>query len=337
MIRNSTNLKIGVLGLPNIGKSQLFNILTNSNVPSENYPFCTISPNEAKAQVPNEKFNSLIKQYTPKSSIPSFLSIIDIAGLVRGASSGQGLGNEFLSNVKNVDGLFHLIRAFKDDNVTHVEDFVDVHRDCDIIMNELRIKDLDFIDKLNLKKISKRECTVVDRIRGLIGNEKSIQFENWSNEEIIFINNLKLLSVKPVVYLLNCGIDDYCNGIDVSFNEKQAILYSGILEEDLSIMDVDERKEYLKHLSGVYKKEIKSAIPGIIKSGYDALGLIDYHTASENIVQSWTIQKGTCAGKAGNAIHSDFEVKFRSCTVNGITMGKDYVVQDGDVMVFNLK
>jgi len=219
--RPSNNLKAGIVGLPNVGKSTFFNVLTNSSAPAENYPFCTIEPEEARVVVPDERLDWLVEQYKPKSIVPASLTVMDIAGLVKGAAEGQGLGNAFLSHVKAVDAIFHMVRAFDNGEIVHVEGEVNPIRDLEIIHEELRLKDMEFLNKRKAdyekkgiargaNKELKEEFDILLKVIECVEDQKTdARFGDWNNRDIEFLNTLQLLTAKPVVYLVNISQEDY--------------------------------------------------------------------------------------------------------------------------------
>ncbi|KAJ3055441.1 Obg-like ATPase [Rhizophlyctis rosea] len=338
--RPGNNLKMGIVGLPNVGKSSFFNALTNSAVPSENFPFCTIDPSEARVAVPDPRFDWLCDFYKPSSKVPAYLTVIDIAGLVKGAAEGQGLGNAFLSHIRAVDGIFHLCRAFDDSDVIHVEGDLDPVRDLEIIHNELRLKDEEFLSKqvdargreVNRlgkggsaqDKAKKEEFEILSKIAKWVCEDKrDVRDGEWNGKEIEIINTLQLITAKPVVYLCNLSERDYIRKknkwlpkikawIDTHHPGDLLIPYSGSFENKLSGMIEDERTELLKQLQVTHEvpQPVTSVLPKIIVAGYNALQLIYFFTGGPDEVRAWTIRKNTKAPQAAGTIHTDFEKAF---------------------------
>ncbi|KAM3584757.1 hypothetical protein VKS41_003562 [Umbelopsis sp. WA50703] len=368
--RPSNNLRIGVVGMPNIGKSSLFNALTSSAVAAENYPFCTIDPEEARVTVPDERFDWLCKQYNPEKKTPAFLTVIDIAGLVRGAASGAGLGNAFLSHVRSVDAVYHLVRAFDNDDIQHVEDVVDPARDLEIIHEELRLKDEETLEKIigDLSKSSakggttekaKKNLETAERAAQLLAEGSDIRKVEWSNSEIEFINTLHLLTAKPMIYIANVSENDFSNqSASKRLNEVKRwvkqnnpgdpiLPVSVAIESKLGTMSTQEQNEYAK-VTGY-----QSQLERIILGGYSCLNLIHYFTAGPGEVRAWTVRNNTKAPQAAGVIHTDFErgfimaevMKFDDLKKLGsetsvkaagkyLQKGKDYKVEDGDIIYF---
>ncbi|KAI8091194.1 GTP-binding protein YchF, partial [Gilbertella persicaria] len=372
--RPSNNLKIGVVGLPNVGKSTFFNALTNASAAAENYPFCTIDPEESRVAVPDERFDWLCQHYKPAKEIPAFLTVIDIAGLVKGAASGAGLGNAFLSHIKAVDAIFHVVRAFDEADVIHVEGELDPVRDLDIIREELRLKDEEFLAKQSTElntavrrlgnggnaqdKAKKEEAAIVTKVYEYVQSGKDVRHGTWSNKEIEVINGLHLITAKPVIYLANLSEKDFLRKknkwlpkikgwIDTNSPGDIMIPYSGAYEYRLSLAEPEEKEAIQKELSA------PSVLPKIIVQGYAALQLIYYFTGGPDEVRAWTVRKNTKAPGAAGVIHSDFERGFIMAEVmkydalkelgsesavkaagKYMQKGKDYVVEDGDIIYF---
>ncbi|VDN02139.1 unnamed protein product [Thelazia callipaeda] len=366
MGRIGTNLKMGILGVPNVGKSTFFNVLTKSQAQAENFPFCTIDPNESRVPVNDNRFDWLVEHFKPASRVPAFLNVVDIAGLVKGASEGQGLGNAFLSHVSACDALFHLCRAFDDDNVTHVEGEVNPVRDLEIIQNELYQKDLQYlegaIDKLEKvvirggDKSRKLEYDTLLKVQKLLEEKKQpVRLAFWNEKEVEVLNHHLLLTAKPIVYLINLSDSDYIRKknkwlskikawLDENDPHAVCIPFSGTLELKLMEMPEDERSVFLK------EQNTTSALDKIVKTGYKALQLEYFFTCGKDEVKAWTIQKGTKAPQAAGRIHTDFEKGFIMAEVSKVNdlmelgsenavkaagkyrqQGRNYVVEDGDV------
>jgi obg-like ATPase 1 len=330
--RPSNNLKIGIVGLPNVGKSSFFNVLSQTDLgKAANFPYATIDPEEARVPVPDPRFDWLCELYKPASRVPAHLTCIDIAGLTAGASTGAGLGNAFLSHVRAVDGIFQVVRAFDDAEVIHVEGDVDPTRDMEIIQNELRLKDIEWVQKQleTLKKTGrslgsssladkarKEEIATVEKVLKCVSEDKKdVRKGDWTNKEIDVVNGLSLLTAKPVTYLINLSERDYIRKknkwlprikawIDANNPGDPLIPFSVALEERLAPLSAEEKAEEEKNISAT------SALNKITQAGYTSLDLIRYFTCGPDEVRAWTIRKGTKAPQAAGVIHSDFENKF---------------------------
>eukprot|EP00878_Enallax_costatus_P002211 GHUV01002382.1.p1 GENE.GHUV01002382.1~~GHUV01002382.1.p1 ORF type:complete len:391 (+),score=115.49 GHUV01002382.1:141-1313(+) len=364
--RFRSNLKMGIVGMPNVGKSTLFNVLTKMGIPAENFPFCTIEPNQARVNVPDDRFNWLVETYKPKSAVSAFLDVVDIAGLVKGAAQGEGLGNAFLSHISAVDGIYHVCRAFEDPDVTHVEDRVDPVGDLDIIHSELRLKD---IERLNgilegfkkhrgaVTKEIKEEQDCAEKVLAWLQEDKDVRLGDWSAREIEILNSWQLLTAKPCVYLVNMSAKDYIRKknkfLPKIFEWVQAhggdpiIPFSGAFENEYAELPEDQREQWTKDQGA------PSALSKIITTGFKAIHLIYFFTAGADEVKCWQIRKGSKAPQAAGAIHTDFERGFICAEVMHYDElhelgsehavkaagkyrqeGKNYTVADGDIIFF---
>ena len=370
--RASNTLKMGLVGLPNVGKSTTFNTLSNLSVPAENYPFCTIEPTEAKIYIPDKRFDRLVDMYKPKSKVAASISIFDIAGLVAGASEGEGLGNAFLSHIQAVDGIYHMVRAFSNEEVIHNEGEVDPIRDMEIITNELFLKDLQHIDRLieELNRVIARKNNKPDveerdlllKCKDMLQvQKKPIRDGEYNGKEIEVLNKHLFMSAKPIVYLVNIGRDEYIKKKNKWLVKIQAwikengggpmIPFSAEFEQEVLANAGDPDKA--KRDAAATELGAQTMIHKIVNVGYKTLRLIHYFTAGEDEVKCWTIRDGTKAPGAAGVIHTDFEKGFICAEVmkfddldrlgsenevkaDGLYLqkGKEYEVLDGDVMYF---
>jgi GTP-binding protein YchF len=361
-------MKLGIVGLPNVGKSTLFNSLTKAGAESANYPFCTIDPNVGIVTVPDNRLDELAKLYDSEKILPAAIEFVDIAGLVKGASKGEGLGNKFLSNIREVDAIVHVVRCFDDTNVVHVDGSVDPLRDIETINLELIFSDIEILERriskstkaLKGDKSLAKEIEILKNLKANLEEEKSARnVEFSSEEEIKFVESLDLLTYKPVIYATNVTEDnladdgasnDYVQFVrDFAKKEgSEAFVICAKIEEEISELDEEERAMFLDDLG------IKDAgLEKLISASYSLLGLISYLTAGPKETRAWTITKGTKAPQAAGKIHTDFEkgfiraevVKYEDLIESGSytqakekglvgVEGKEYVVQDGDVVLF---
>lgn len=359
------NLKCGIVGLPNVGKSTLFNALSNAGAEAANFPFCTIDPNVGMVPVPDERLDVLSELVQPKQTMPASIEFVDIAGLVKGASEGKGKGNAFLSHIREVDLIIHVVRCFDDPDVIHVEGSIDPNRDIRIIEDELILKDLESVEKRveTLKKQAKsgdkkiaEMVNVTERLKGhLEEGESARTFEREQAEQEAF-RDLFLLSDKPVLYACNVAEEDLNTGNEcveqvrqiAEIHDDRVVMFCAKIEAEIAELDEDEKEMFLEEL-GVER----SGLDRLIRAAYENLGLITYFTAGPKEVRAWTISKGTKAPQAAGVIHTDFERGFiRAETISFEDYkelksekaakeagkmrqeGKDYVVKDGDVMLF---
>jgi len=361
-------MELGVVGLPNVGKSTLFNAITKAGAESANYPFCTIEPNVGVVAVPDKRLDVLGKMYHTQKITPASLKFVDIAGLVKGASKGEGLGNKFLANIRECDAILHVVRCFRDSNVTHVEGSVNPIRDIETINMELSFADLESINK-QIEKVAKKakqndkeaifELGVLNKLRDHLNEGKMAKSLFLAADELEYAKSLFLITIKPVIYA--CNIDeadiskpeDEIDGVkavkELAAREgSEVLVVSAKVEQELTELDDEERQMFLEDLGLT-----ESGLDKVIRLGYKILGQISYLTAGEKEVRAWTIVRGTKAPGAAGKIHTDFEKGFIKAEVvsyedlvsagsyvaakeaGKVRMeGKDYIVQDGDVMLF---
>jgi len=360
-------MKLGIVGLPNVGKSTLFNSLTKAGAESANYPFCTIDPNVGIVSVPDKRLKVLADLYNSEKITPAIIEFVDIAGLVKGASKGEGLGNQFLSHIREVDAIVHVVRCFEDSNIIHVEGSVDPQRDIETINLELIFSDLEVLER-RIAKTAKgakndkdlaKELELLERLKRHLEEGKPAKTLPAEEEEMKLISAYNLLTAKPVIYAANVSEEDYANDggdnayvktvREIAANENSEVfVISARIEQEMAELDDEERKIFLEEM-GLEE----SGLDKLIKASYRLLGLISYLTAGPKETRAWTIKAGTKAPQAAGKIHSDFEQGFiRAEIVNyddlvkcgsynaarekGLVRleGKDYVVQDGDVILF---
>ena len=360
-------MKLGIVGLPNVGKSTLFNALTNAGAESANYPFCTIEPNVGIVAVPDSRLDVLAEMYNPEKYTPAVIEFVDIAGLVRGASKGEGLGNKFLSHIREVDAILHVIRCFNDDNIIHVDGAIDPMRDLETINLELIFSDMEILERRmdRVRKAMKGDKTLATELEALekvyagLEEGKCARALDLSEDELNFIAEANLLTLKPIIYVANVSEDEA--GSEPTGNEMymklkahaesekaQVMAICAGIEAEIAELPAEEKAVFLEDL-GI----AESGLDRLIKASYTLLGLISYLTAGPKEVRAWTITKGTKAPQAAGKIHSDFERGFiraeivsyddlmKCGTINAAkeqglmrSEGKEYVIADGDIVLF---
>lgn len=361
-------MKLGIVGLPNVGKSTLFNSLTKAGAESANYPFCTIDPNVGIVTVPDARVDYLAEKYHSKKVIPAAIEFVDIAGLVKGASKGEGLGNQFLANIREVDAIVHVVRCFEDSNVVHVDGSIDPLRDIETINLELVFSDLEILER-RIAKVTKtarmdkeaaKELTFLEKVKAhLEEGQLAITLETENEDEDAWLATYNLLTAKPVIYAANVAEDDIADdGANNQYvqavreyaakQNSEVFVICAQIEEEISELDEDERKMFLEDLGLT-----ESGLEKLVRASYHLLGLMSFLTAGEDETRAWTIKIGTKAPQAAGKIHTDFERGFIKAEVvnyqdlldcgsyagareKGLVRmeGKEYVVQDGDVILF---
>ncbi|MDG2251519.1 MAG: redox-regulated ATPase YchF [Gammaproteobacteria bacterium] len=357
-------VKCGIVGLPNVGKSTLFNALTKAGIAAENFPFCTIEPNSGIVSIPDHRLDKLAAIVNPRKVIPTTVEFTDIAGLVAGASKGEGLGNQFLANIRETDAIAHVVRCFEDENVTHVSDQIDPAADIETINTELALADLETVEK-NLDKVirvaksgdkdAQRQAELMEKVKTHLNEAKPVRTLELYKEEQAELYSLHLLTVKPVMYIANVDEDGFDNNAhldkvaEIAASEgAEVVAICNKLEAEIAELEDDEKVEFLLDLG-----MDKPGLDRVIQAGYKLLGLQTYFTAGEKEVRAWTVKAGATAPEAAAVIHTDFEkgfiraeiVSYDDFVANNGELGakdagkwrlegKDYIVQNGDVIHF---
>ncbi len=359
-------MKLGIVGLPNVGKSTLFNAITKAGAESANYPFCTIEPNIGVVTVPDERLDVLQELYESKKLVPTAIEFYDIAGLVKGASKGEGLGNKFLSHIREVAAIVHVVRCFEDDNVVHVDGKIGPLSDIETINLELIFSDAEMIDRrlertrkaLRGDKTLQSEVDTLERIKEVLDNGQSVRTMEFSKEEEEFAKSLQMISYKPIIYVANVSEDDIVSGEENKFvqevrdfaetEDAEVITVCAQIEQEIAELDDDDKMAFLEDLG-----LSESGLDKLVRAGYHLLDLISFLTAGPQEVRAWTIRKGTKAPQAGGKIHTDIErgfiraetIAFDDLVTHGNMAaakevgkvrleGKEYTIVDGDVILF---
>jgi GTP-binding protein YchF len=358
------SVKCGIVGLPNVGKSTLFNALTKAGIAAENFPFCTIEPNSGIVSIPDERLDKLTDIVKPQKTIPTTVEFTDIAGLVAGASKGEGLGNQFLANIRECDAIAHVVRCFEDSNVTHVADKIDPAADIEIINTELALADLETVEK-TLDRVSRvaksgdkdaqRQVTLLEKVKAQLDEAKPVRALELYKEDLGNLKQLHLLTLKPVMYIANVAEDGFENNPHLDTvrgiaeaEGSQVVVICNKLEAEIAELEDEEKAEFLEDLGME-----EPGLDRVIRAGYRLLGLQTYFTAGEKEVRAWTVKEGASAPQAAGVIHTDFEKGFIRAEVTGYQdfvdnggeagakeagkwrlEGKEYIVQDGDIIHF---